>query len=270
MLKFALASHVKRASKRPIVLANIKPTQAQASDLATLYLRVVAGWAAGVVRIKAAYSAALAKLLTDSANDAGSTIDEIDAEIQRLILLLTPDLRDWALRVEAVQRGKWVSNVLSASSVDLSTVLSQADVNETVDAVVNWNAALVSDVSDEAKRRIASAVFAGLQQRKSADEVAREIADALGMARARARRIAGDQTVKLGSRLNQARQEQAGITQFKWRHSAKLHPRSWHLQRDGKVYSWADPGIPADDMPGVPPFCGCTAQGVISFDEPTA
>lgn len=269
-MKFDLASHVKRPSKRPIVLANVKPTQAQADDLAILYLRVVAAWAAGVDRIKAAYSAALSKLQTDSANDVGSAIDSIDAEVQRLILLLTPELRNWALRVETVQRGKWVSNVLSASSVDLSTVLSSSDVNETVDAVVNWNAALVSDVSDEAKRRIANAVFAGLQQRKSADDVAREIVEAVGMARARARRIAGDQTVKLGARLNQARQEQAGITHFKWRHSAKRHPRSWHLQRDGKVYAWTNPGIPADDMPGVPPFCGCTAQGVVTFDEPTA
>lgn len=267
MLKFNLASLIKRPSKRPITLTNLKPTQAQADDLATLYLRVIARWTAARDRIMAAYSAALSKLQTDSANDAGSTIDGVDAEVQRLILLLTPELRDWALRVESVQRGKWVSNVLSASSVDLSTVLSASDVNETVDAVVNWNAALVADVSDEAKRRIANAVFAGLQQRKPADEVAREIADALGMARARARRIAGDQTVKLGSRLNQARQEQAGITHFKWRHSAKRHPRLWHLARDGKIYPWEGPGsIPPDDRPGVEPFCGCTAQGVIVFE----
>src|SRR6185503_14901419 len=148
-MNFDLASLAKRPSKRPIVLANIKPTQAQATDLAALYLRVIARWQLATERIIAAYSAALSKLQTDSANDAGSTIDDVASEIQRLILLLTPDLRDWALRVESVQRGKWVSNVLSASSVDLSTILSANDVSETVDAVVNWNAALVADVSDE-------------------------------------------------------------------------------------------------------------------------
>lgn len=266
-MKFSLASTIRRPSKRPIVLANIRPTQAQADDLAALYMRAVAKWEAGIARLVAAYSAALAKLVTDSADDVGSAIDSIDAEIQRLVLLLTPDLRAWALRVESVHRGKWVANVLSAASVDLNTVLTAADVNETVDAVVNWNAALIADVSDETKRRIANAVFAGLQQRKSADEIAKEIREATGMARARARRVAGDQVVKLGARLNQARQEQAGITSFKWRHSGKRHPRSWHLARNGRVYPWEGSGIPADDMPGVPPFCGCTAQGVVTFGE---
>jgi SPP1 gp7 family putative phage head morphogenesis protein len=266
-INFSLASLAKRPSKRPIVLANIKPTQAQADTLAALYLRAVAQWTGAQERILAAYSSALSKLVTDSADDVGSAIDGIAAEIQRLVLQLTPDLRNWALRVEAVHRGKWVANVLSAASVDLNTVLTATDVNETLDAVLNWNVALVRDVSEEARRRIANAVFAGLQQRKPAAEVAKEISEAIGMARARARRIASDQTVKLGSRLNQARQEQAGITKFKWRHSAKQHPRSWHLGRDGKVYSWDHPGIPADDMPGVPPFCGCTAMGVVSFED---
>jgi SPP1 gp7 family putative phage head morphogenesis protein len=265
-VKFDLSQMVRRPSKRPIVLANVKPTQAQADDLATLYLRVVARWTAAIDRIIAAYSAALSRLQTDSANDAGSTIDSVDAEVQRLILLLTPELRDWALKVERVHRGKWAANVLSAASVDLSTVLSASDVSETVDAVVNWNAALVADVSDEAKRRIANAVFAGLQQRKPADEVAREIRDITGMARARARRVASDQTVKLGARLNQARQEQAGISRFVWVHSAKAHPRLWHLARNGKVFEWSDPKI-ASDLPGYAPFCGCTGRAYMSFDD---
>lgn len=267
MLKFDLASRVKRPSKRPIVLAKITTTQAQASTLAAIYLRVVARWLAGKDRIVAAYAHALAKLQMDSADDAKSAIDGVDAEIQRLILLLTPDLRDWALQVEKVQRGKWVSNVLSAASVDLNTVLTAGDVSETLDAAINWNVSLVRDVSDEARRRIAAAVFAGLQQRKPADQVAKEIADAVGMARARARRIASDQAVKLGERLNRARQEQAGLTHFIWVHSAKMHPRSWHLARNGKRYSWRNSGIPSDDLPGVPPFCGCTAKGCLVFDN---
>lgn len=267
-MKFNLASSVRRPSKRPITLANIVATKAQADALAAIYLRVIAEWSRATDRIVATYSSALSQLVTDSASDAGSSIDEIADAIRRLALLLTPDLRDWALRVEAVHRGKWVSNILSAASVDLSTILSAADVSETVDAVVNWNVSLVRDINEEARRRIANAVFTGLQQRKSADEVAKEIREATGMARARSIRIAGDQTVKLGARLNQARQEQAGISKFKYRHSGKAHPRSWHQARNGRIFPWEGPGsIPPDDRPGVPPFCGCTAQAYISFDE---
>jgi hypothetical protein len=100
--------------------------------------------------------------------------------------------------------------------VDLNTILTAGDVEDTLGASLNWNVSLVRDVSDEIRRRISNAVFAGFQRRAPAREIAKEITEATGMARARARRIAADQTVKLGARLNQARQEQAGLTSFKW------------------------------------------------------
>lgn len=267
LLRFDLASRVRRPSKRPITLAKITTTQAQAMTLATIYMRVIAAWQTGLERINAAYAKSLSELQTDSADDIRGAMDAVTAEIQRLVLLLTPDLRQWTFSVERVQRGKWTQSILSAADVDLNTILTAGDVNDTLQAAIEWNVSLVRDVSDEARKRIANAVFAGLQQRKPAAEVSKEISEAVGMARARARRIASDQTIKLGERLNRARQEQAGLTHFKWRHSAKRHPRVWHEARNGKVYSWADPGIAADDMPGVPVACGCTAQGYISFAD---
>lgn len=267
-LRFDLASRVHRPSGKPIVLARIATTQAQATDLLAIYLRVVNAWAAGLARINAAYAKSLSEITTDSADDIKSAMDGIAAEIQRLVLFLTPDLRQWALRVEKVHRGKWVQSVLSAADVDLNTVLTAGDVEDTVAAQIEWNVALIKDVSAEAQRRIANAVFAGLQQRKPAAEVAKEISEAVGMARSRARRIASDQTTRLGGRLNQARQEQAGITHYKWRHSAKRHPRLWHLDRDGRIFPWEGPGsIPPDDRPSIPVFCGCTAQAVVTFDD---
>jgi SPP1 gp7 family putative phage head morphogenesis protein len=264
---FNLAARITRKLRRPIVLPNIAPTQAQAGNLLTIYLKVVSAWREAVPAIMAEYERTLGKLQTDSARDTTSAIDELDAQIRRLVLQLTPELRRWALQVETVQRGKWVNNVLSATSVDLSTILTPYDVNETVEASLNWNIALIRDVSEETRRRISNSIFAGFQRRAPAAEIAKEISESVGLARARARRIAADQTVKLGSRLNEARQEQAGLTSFKWRHSGKAHPRSWHLARNGQIYPWKNSGIPPSDMPGVPPFCGCTAQGVITFEE---
>jgi SPP1 gp7 family putative phage head morphogenesis protein len=266
VLKFDLASRIRRPSRRPITLANIAPTQAQADDLALLYLRVVTAWREAAPQIMAEYERTLSELQTDSAASTSGTIDDISDAIRRLVLLLTPDLRQWALRVEQVQRGKWVRNILSAASIDLSTILTPGDVEETVQSSIEWNAALIRDVAEETRRRIVNSVFSGFQRRAPAREIAKEITEATGLARARARRIAADQTVKLGSRLNQARQQQAGLTSFKWRHSGKTHPRSWHKARDGQIYPWEGSEIPADDMPGVPPYCGCTAQGVVVFE----
>jgi len=266
-MRINLAAAIRRPSRRPITLANIAPTQAQAGDLTAIYLKIVTAWREASPRIMAEYERTLAALRTDSAASTGGTIDQVAEEIRRLVLMLTPDLRRWALQVEQVHRGKWMSNVMTATSVDLSTVLTAGDVEDTVEASLEWNTALIRDVSEETRRRIANSVFAGFQRRAPAAEIAKEISESLGLARARARRIAADQTVKLGSRLNQARQEQAGLTHFRWRHSGKAHPRSWHLARNGITYPWEGSGIPADDMPGVPPFCGCTAQGVVVFED---
>lgn len=264
-MKFDLASRVQRPSRRPIALARIETTQAQATDLLTLYARVIRAWVAGQERIVAEYERTLAGMTTDSAETTAGAIDAVAAELQRLVLLLTPDLRRWALMIERVHRGKWVRSVLSATDVDLNTILTAGDVEDTVAAAVEWNTSLIRDVSDELRRRVSNAVFAGFQRRAPAREIAKEVSEATGMARSRARLIARDQTVKLGARLNRARREQAGIGQYKWRHSGKLHPRSWHKQRDGIAFKNDDPRIPADDRAGVPPYCGCTEQAVLEF-----
>lgn len=264
-VQFDLKSRI-RTNRRQIVLANIATTQAQADSLALIYLRVVNGWRDNAAAVVASYERTLADLTTDSPSDTRGTIDSIAEALRRLVLTLTPDLRDWAFRVEDVHRGKWVRNILSATSIDLSTILNPLDVEDTVEAAIEWNVALVRDVSEEARRRIETSVFTGFQQRKAAREVAKEIREATGMARARSIRIAADQTVKLGSKLNEARQRQAGLDHFKWRHSGKAHPRPEHVKRDGKVFRWDDPAI-KDDLPGYAPFCGCTGQGVLVFGD---
>jgi hypothetical protein len=125
-----LASRVRRPSRRPITLANIAPTQAQAGDLAALYLRIVAAWLVGIPRIVAEYERTIAAMTTDSPSDVQGSIDERRGRDQSPGAVLTPDLRRWALQVERVHRGKWVRSVLSATDIDLDTILTAADVDD--------------------------------------------------------------------------------------------------------------------------------------------
>lgn len=262
-MKLDLPAMARRlTNRREIVLPNIATTKAQADSLALIYLRAVRLWTEAQDRIVASYERTLAELTHDSPAETGGSIDGVDAQLQRLVLELTPELRRWAFSVERVHRGRWIRNILSATSIDLQTILYADDMADTVEASIEWNVALIRDVSDEARRRITNSVFSGFQARKPAREVAKEIREATGFARQRSIRIAADQTVKLGSKLNEARQRQAGLDHFKWRHSGKVHPRPWHEDRDGKVFPWEGSEIPKDDLPGVPPFCGCTAMGV--------
>jgi hypothetical protein len=283
-VKYDLAGMARRAGTRRklVTFAPIKTTRAQAHSLAAIFRRMLAPWLDSRSRIEEAYATELARVLqTDGIDDLTSLFASLAEEVNRLVLTLTPDLRDWALRVESWHRGKWTGTVLSGTGVDLRYLIGPADVAETIEAVLARNVALVKDISAQAQARISDAVFRGIQQRLPTREVGKEIAEALGMARKRAVRVAADQTTKLASSLDMQRQREAGLDLYRWNHSDKLRPRLWHRARDGKLYEretgkevsfedgekvYGSGRIEREDAPGQPPWCGCVAQGVLAFE----
>lgn len=293
-MKFSLAMltrRVRNPRRKSIPLREIKPPATMAADLfRACYAPIIAAVTARIDRILAAYERALASLthdtmslfaassegkkmdMADSPADVTAELDDMKTELDRLALILTPRLRDWAIRSERWHRGKWTGAALSATGVDLQTMIGPEETRQSVEAAIAWNTALIKDVGDQARQRIAAAVFAGLNGRLPATDVARNIREAVTMSRTRSLGIAADQLSKLTSSLDQERMSQAGIEQFLYRHSGKLHPRSWHRARNGKTYELAtgkevgggdviEPG----DGPGQPPWCGCRRQAVVTF-----
>lgn len=277
MPTFSLATLARANGKRrDITLRPIVTTQAQANELAAIHLEAVRIWQRALPRIMAAYDPApLADALTiDTVPGLRQAIAEAEGEASRLVVTVAGSLRAWALRLERFHRSRWVGAVMTATAVDLSTVLTALPVAETIDLFVERNVALVRDVSDQARGRIADAVFRGYQQRQPARVVAKELTEATGLARKRAVRIASDQTVKLASALDTERMAEAGIEWFRWRHSGKAHPRERHKARNGKVYDMktgkardGNEMVPPDDRPGMAPFCGCRSQAYLPLME---
>jgi hypothetical protein len=283
-MRYNLAQMATRAGNRRklVTFAPITATRAQALALAAIHRRILAPWLGARSRIEAAYGAELVRVLTaDSMDDLSRLFSDLADEVQRLVLELTPALREWAFRVEGWHRWRWRNTLLAGVNVDVGYLIGPADAREPIDGVVARNVALVRDISAQAQGRISDAVFRGIQARTPAREVGKQIAEATGMARKRADRVAADQAVKLTSALDAQRQREAGLSVYRWKHSGKLHPRSWHRARNDKLYErdsgrevtfggggkkYGDETIPADDAPGIPPFCGCVAQGVLVLD----
>lgn len=280
-MRYSLATLIRRAKnprRTSIEIRPTIPTQALASDLyAAGYRPIIAHLEAALPRILAAYERALPindSLITDGlTDDLASLFGILADELQRLVLTLEPSLRDWAVGVERWHRGKFRGAVLSATGVDLETVLMGSGTPQSIAEYLNWNVALVKDVADEGRSRISQRVFAAFQARLPAREVATQIREAVGMSKRRSLNIASDQLSKLTAALDQERQTEAGIDRFKWRHSRKKHPRSYHVAREGKIYDWktrrevgGDEVIAAGDTPGMAPFCGCRPQAVVVFD----
>lgn len=238
-----------------------------ASDLAAIYAPAWQVWRDATDSILAGYDPPPLRtgdaLTLDSPAQVETAIQTTAAEfLRRLVMDITPGLRRWTVRAEIWHRDKWAAAVKAGTGVDLSTVLSAFGTEDTLEAFIARNVALAKNVSDQAQARISDAVWRGYQNRTPVREVAREVREATDMGRQRSIRIASDQNNKLSSALDMERQAEAGIEEYKWRHSGKLHPRLYHKERDGKIYKLGDP---KGDTPGMAPYCGCRAQAYLAI-----
>lgn len=272
MAKFDLnLAAAARLTRGPIVFAPIFPPQGLVTALEAIMVAPVKAWRTILVRdILPTYTASLRSLAQtrdgftkDAVEDIASIVGTSDATISRLILTLTPQLADWIVRAERIHRSQFVAAVKTAAGVNLDTIIGPEGAQTTMRATYEENLSLIRNVSEDMRTRIGRIVFNGFQQRTPRREVAKALNDALGIGRRRALLIASDQTTKLSARLDQERQEEIGITRFRWRHSGKVHYRPHHKARDGKVYSWRKNNL-GGDLPGVAINCGCKAQGYVA------
>jgi len=277
-LRYDLATLTRRAKNPRKSVIPLRPVNAPATFASALYREsyapVIQRWEEAVPKITETYARSLLQLQTDSAADLAVDIGTVERDIAALTLIIRARLGRWAERVEQWHRRRWRGAVLSATSVDLGTLIGPGDMRETLAAVVERNVALVSSISEQARARIADSVFRGLTERKTAEQVGKEIRESVAMTRKRAKNVAADQIVKLSASLNEERRREAGIQSWIWDHSDKKNPRREHEARDGFLYS-DDPEQqggeyegkkirkPPDDRPGMLPFCGCSARAVL-------
>lgn len=279
-MSFTLARLIRRPIRRAMVTFRpIIIPKAQRDGLTRIMLAMLEPLNTATIRIRPRYERELTRLLQhDSADELADEAEDLADEINRLVLELTPDLRRWALRSEKLQRDKWGRAVRAALDVTIDAMIGPAEVRETIDAFLRRSTSLIRDVNDQTRGRIAESILRGIQQRTPTAKVMREIVEATGMARARARRIASHQSVSLAARLNEERQRQAGIDVIKWQHSDKKNFRPEHRARDGKLYSEnpervgkLDSGQTINPMPedkvGELPNCGCVAVAVLIIEN---
>lgn len=269
-----LARRGRGGNRRPrsVTFRPIMPTQAQAADLyARCYRPIITLLTARLPELTAAYERSLPMrdgVFHDAAaDDVQSVLSSIGDALNRLILTLAPGLELWARSIERNHRERWRSAVLTATGIDTGTLLLAGGEPTTVQQTIDWNVALMRDVSAQAQARMSAAVFQAFQARVPAATLAKDIRSIVSMGRSRSLRIASDQLRRMSATLDRERQNEAGITRFKWKHSAKLHPRPEHVAHDGKIYSWDDlpllGGKP--DYPGLAIACGCRSQAVLDL-----
>jgi SPP1 gp7 family putative phage head morphogenesis protein len=260
----SMLKHLKR--KVSVTLRPIETTVTLEKELRRIILKVVDAWSREINAILLPmYVVSSDQMTRDAPSDnVRVALDAIDSIINRLVVSLGIDIADWSVRVEEWHRDKFAMILKSALGLDLSSQMSEEDVRDEVQLAVERNVALVKGLSDDLKKNVEQLTFNAMIQQKPRKELGKELAKRLDVSRSRANFIARDQTTKLATDLDQMRQEQAGIKEYKWRHSGKAHPRPEHVARDGKIFQWAKP--PWDGHPGQAPNCGCKAMAYVGMD----
>lgn len=253
-----------QGKRRSITLRPITTTQAQHRALYRLYLPVVDVWVAATPRILDQYARSLSELALDSPSDVAAEITEAEEGAVRVVFDFRAFFQQWAEALTLWHVNRLGQQLTYATDLELTQYLGP--VNLTVEDYLERNAALIKDISDQARGRISDIVFRGLSNRTPTREVAKEIAEATGLGRKRALRVAIDQSVKLSAALDRQRQYELGFDSFVWRHSDKENFRKVHKDRDGKVFSW-ESDVAKTDPPGFQPFCGCRARAHLSMEE---
>lgn len=268
-VRYSLAAMAKdNGLRRNAILRPIDPTTELVNALYVEYVPVVRAWRdAAAMLILPAYKAALDRLTRDEESDqVGAALAQSESQGGRVVAAKLIALRSWAVRVENWHRSRFSQAVAGSTGVKVQGVILGQDAAEEVALAVQSNTDLIRNVSDTMRQQIGQAVWQGLAARTPRNEIAKQINDVLDRQRARARRIAIDQTNKLSGALDEMRQTQAGIDSFDWKHSGKVHYRQEHKARDGKRYRWNDPRL-RGDKPKQKPFCGCTAQAVVDVEN---
>lgn len=268
-MKYDLASLIRQTGTRRTVFRfrRLVVPSGLEQQLRGIYLQVVDFWEQKVEDvILPAYEAFDQMRRDDDTDPLTASLSVTANEGQYLVEgPLRQSVAFWEERLEEWHRTGWISTVQSVADVDVGPFVSRADTINVLNASLENNVNLIRSISDDQRRRTEEAVWFAVQQHTPRRELAKELQSSLAIGKRRAINIARDQTTKLGSVLDQVRQQEAGLSLYIWIHSGKVHFRPEHKARNKKKYSWDKP--PWDGHPGHAINCGCHAQAYLDLGD---
>lgn len=163
---------------------------------------------------------------------------------------------------------QYAATVLRSVGVDVSAMLSQLDTEDLMRLYIAQNTELITNLKDDAIKTIRREIMTARIQQQQPKQLAETLRQKLNVLRtSRAELIAVDQMGKLTASLNKHRQQQSGMTMYRWNYRSWIkrdNPRKDHQAVNGKYYQWGEAtGTKAGTEPGVEIRCRCFAQASI-------
>jgi SPP1 gp7 family putative phage head morphogenesis protein len=165
------------------------------------------------------------------------------------------------------QKNQLAKQAKAALGVDL--FMADRKVAVLLDGFVTANVTLISNLPEQIISGVESSIVNAVQKGMRSEDLAEELEKKFGMNEDRAAGIARDQIGTVYGQINAARQQELGITRFKWRTSRDERVRDEHEARERESednpYSYDDP--PDGELPGEPINCRCYAEPVFDMLE---
>ena len=256
----------KAGVRREVVLADIVPTMALESDLLSIYIEGIRVWRDGIVNELMPSYVQPSAIVTDATpSEAASIIGRIYNAAENRILYQTPKLARWVSRVGVWNGEKTISAAKSATGVEIRPYMNLINVQDRLDEAIRLNVSMFRTINADTRSRIENIMADAIVNRRNKRYVTKALSEALGISQRRARNAAGDQLHKLNVALTSIRNQELGISKFKWvtRGDGKVRPL--HVTYGGKIFRWDKP--PEDGLPGFPINCRCTARSVFGEDD---
>ncbi len=208
-------------------------------------------------------------------NDSSTFTDSFLDEIKRNIFIARTIFNDSSIDIESFLKTIGVSintanKIQSAKqtkfafNLDLFTIEPWA--KDATESWVSENVSLIKSIPDTYFREIEELMTREIRAGTRVEKIAELIANKTGVSQSRGLLIARDQVGKFNGQLTKKRQEDAGVTQYKWRTVRDERVRPTHRENDGKIFSW-DKRPEKTGPPGHDIQCRCYAEPIFTADS---
>lgn len=184
----------------------------------------------------------------DSAIRKDDFIDDLNETMAYIQILLLPKQTQtiqqaarFGLDIAIFNERQYEKTVNSVLGIDV--FLEEPWLKNQLELFANQNSQLIKNMTDNEMERVSGMVQRGLQEGSSYESIADNIESSFGITRRHAKLIARDQTSKLNGSLTKLRQQELGITEYRWQTSGDERVRQTHRVLDNKICRWDDPTV---------------------------
>jgi len=175
-------------------------------------------------------------------------LDDIDLTFELIQQILAPSQQSainsakfFGLEIAAFNKIQYEKTMNSVLGVDV--FLEEPWLVPQIELFANQNAQLITNMTENEAERVSGIIQRAIQEGSNYESITENIEKSFGITRRHAKLIARDQTSKLNGSLTKLRQQEAGVSNYKWQTSDDERVRQDHKVLDGKICRWDDPTL---------------------------